>query len=226
MGRTADGTFNDLRCPLMGSAGTRFGRNVPLPETFPDTANLMTPNPRIISQRLFTRTTFQPVEILNVMAAAWIQFQTHDWFVHRKGLAANSYEIPLDAADPWPEHPMRVPKTPVDPQKRPDPTRPPAYVNDNSHWWDGSQIYGITLEVQQTLRTGTAGKLKCGADGRLLYLANIGAQNIVLIEPRLLDVVLRRRAENVGSRNSDAVVPWQDALDAKAPVSAHGRTER
>ncbi len=168
MGRTPDGTFNDLRCPLMGSTGTRFGRNVPLSETFPDTANLMTPNPRTISQRLFTRTTFQPVPILNVMAASWIQFQTHDWFVHRKGLAANSYEIPLDAADPWPEHPMRVPKTPVDPQKRPDPTRPPAYVNDNSHWWDGSQIYGSTLEVQQTLRTGTAGKLKCGADGRLL----------------------------------------------------------
>ncbi len=28
--RTADGTFNDLDDPRMGSAGTRFGRNVPL----------------------------------------------------------------------------------------------------------------------------------------------------------------------------------------------------
>ncbi len=28
--RTPDGTFNDLKCPFMGSAGTRFGRNVPL----------------------------------------------------------------------------------------------------------------------------------------------------------------------------------------------------
>jgi len=28
--RTADGTYNDLNDPRMGSAGTRFGRNVPL----------------------------------------------------------------------------------------------------------------------------------------------------------------------------------------------------
>ena len=27
-GRTIDGTFNDLEMPAMGSAGTRFGRNV------------------------------------------------------------------------------------------------------------------------------------------------------------------------------------------------------
>ena len=36
----------------MGSAGMRFGRNVPLSETFPDTANLMTPNPRRVSLEL------------------------------------------------------------------------------------------------------------------------------------------------------------------------------
>ena len=28
--RTGDGTYNDLKCPRMGSAGIRFGRNVPL----------------------------------------------------------------------------------------------------------------------------------------------------------------------------------------------------
>src|SRR5579884_413891 len=28
--RTADGTYNDLKHPAMGSVGTRFGRNVPL----------------------------------------------------------------------------------------------------------------------------------------------------------------------------------------------------
>jgi hypothetical protein len=31
--RTNDGTCNDLRCPRTGSAGVRFGRNVPLEET-------------------------------------------------------------------------------------------------------------------------------------------------------------------------------------------------
>ncbi len=46
----------------MGSAGVRFGRNVPLTETFPDTANLMNPNPRTVSLELLTRTTFQPAD--------------------------------------------------------------------------------------------------------------------------------------------------------------------
>jgi hypothetical protein len=31
--RTADGTYNDLGSPAMGSAGSRFGRNVPLDRT-------------------------------------------------------------------------------------------------------------------------------------------------------------------------------------------------
>jgi hypothetical protein len=165
--RTSDGTFNDLSCPMMGAAGTRFGRNAPLKDTFPDTKNLLTPNPRTVSQELFTRTTFQPVPFLNVLAAAWIQFQTHDWFVHKKGDPADSYEIPLADSDPWPEHPMRLPKTPVDPAK-PGSKRPPAYVNENSHWWDGSQIYGSTRDLQKTLRTGVDGKIKVGDDGRLL----------------------------------------------------------
>src|SRR6266446_2640848 len=34
--RTWDGTYNDLADPLMGSTGTRFGRNVPLEHTFPE----------------------------------------------------------------------------------------------------------------------------------------------------------------------------------------------
>ena len=49
--RTSDGTYNDLSCPRMGSAGMRFGRNVPLSETFPDTANMMNPSPRRVSLR-------------------------------------------------------------------------------------------------------------------------------------------------------------------------------
>ena len=93
--RTNDGTYNDLQCPRMGSAGTRFGRNVPLNETFPDTANLLTPSPRTVSLELLTRTRFQPASILNVLAAAWIQFQVHDWFMHRKGIWTNTHDIPL-----------------------------------------------------------------------------------------------------------------------------------
>jgi hypothetical protein len=165
--RTSDGTFNDLSCPMMGSRGTRFGRNVPLSETVPDTANLLNPNPRTISRELFTRTTFQPATIVNVLAAAWIQFQVHDWFVHAKASPSDTHDIPLAPEDEWPERPMRVRRTPADPPKVAGSTRPPAYANENSHWWDGSQIYGSTAQVQAAVRTGRDGKIRVGADGRL-----------------------------------------------------------
>jgi hypothetical protein len=165
--RTNDGTWNDVGCPRMGSAGMRFGRNVPLAEAFPDTANLMTPNPRTVSRELLTRTSFQPAEIVNVLAAAWIQFQVHDWFMHRKGSWSRTHDIAIREGDPWHERPMRVPVTPADPPKVAGSTRPPAYTNDNSHWWDGSQVYGSTTAIQASVRAGHDGKVLVGADGRL-----------------------------------------------------------
>jgi hypothetical protein len=166
-GRTNDGSFNDLSCPFMGKTGTRFGRNTPLPDTFPDTANLMIPSPRAVSLELFTRTSFEPVPFLNVLAAAWIQFQVHDWFVHQKGSWDNTHIIPVAAGDGWHERPMRVPITPVDPPKVAGSSRPPAYINENSHWWDGSHVYGSTAATQKTVRTGQDGKIRVAADGRL-----------------------------------------------------------
>ena len=124
--RTSDGTYNDLKCPRMGSAGMRFGRNVPLSEAFPDTKNLLTPSPRQVSLELLTRTVFQPATILNQIAAAWIQFMVHDWFVHKKGSWEHTHDIPLADGDPWHERTMRVPKTPADPPKVPNSQRPPA----------------------------------------------------------------------------------------------------
>lgn len=165
--RTNDGTYNDLTCPRMGSAGTRFGRNVPLDETFPDLPNLLTPNPRTVSLELLTRTTFQPAEIVNVLAAAWIQFQVHDWFMHKKGAWSHTHKIPLADADSWPDRPMQVPVTPPDPSKVEGSTHPPAYANENSHWWDGSQVYGSTTAIQATVRAGRDGKVILGTDGRL-----------------------------------------------------------
>jgi hypothetical protein len=167
-GRTSDGSYNDLSCPFMGKSGTRFGRNTPLADTFPDTANLMNPSPRAVSLELFTRTKFEGVPFLNVLAAAWIQFQVHDWFAHQKGSWDYTHSVPLPAGDTWHERPMRVPITPVDPPKVAGSTRAPAYVNDNSHWWDGSQVYGSTTAAQAAIRTNQGGKIKVGSDGRLL----------------------------------------------------------
>jgi hypothetical protein len=166
-GRTIDGSYNDLTCPFMGKAGTRFGRNTPLADTVPDTANLMNPSPRTVSLELFTRTQFQPVPFLNVLAAAWIQFEVHDWFVHQRGSWDKAHSVPLPAGDNWHERPMRIPITPADPPKLAGSTRPPAYINESSHWWDGSQVYGSDATAQKNIRTGQDGKIKVGADGRL-----------------------------------------------------------
>src|SRR4051812_33427185 len=81
--RTYDGAANDPLRPEMGRAGSAFGRNHPLGLTVPEVLpRLMTPNPRRVSLELLNRETFKPATTLNVLAAAWIQFQNHDWFSH------------------------------------------------------------------------------------------------------------------------------------------------
>lgn len=167
--RTPDGSYNDLKFPRMGMTGTRFGRNFPLKEVFPDKAKLMTPSPRLVSQELMTRHQFQGVPFLNLLAASWIQFQVHDWFAHRvDDAAANWHEIPLPAGDSWPGGKMRVAPTQVDPSYNPASGKPPVYQNHNSHWWDGSQVYGSDGPSMARLRTGVDGKLKLEANGLLM----------------------------------------------------------
>ncbi len=162
--RTLDGTFNDLNDPLMGSLGSRFGRNVPLTYTFREPVDAMLdPSPRLVSRRLLTREEFQPATTLNVLAAAWIQFEVHDWFSHGKPEEKDPWEIPLEDDDPWAEKPMRVPRTHPDPST--DPDQPPTYVTDDTHWWDGSQIYGRDPAFADALRSGEHGKLKLDETG-------------------------------------------------------------
>ena len=163
--RTSDGTYNDLKCPRMGSAGMRFGRNVPLSDAFPDAANLLTPSPRRVSLELLTRTTFQPATILNVIAAAWIQFMVHDWFVHKRS-KTDFLDIPTAPDDDWGAPSVRVPASVPEPAPAGS-TRPPAYSNLNSHWWDASQIYGCDRETAAKLRTNSHGKLRIEPTGLL-----------------------------------------------------------
>jgi Animal haem peroxidase len=74
----------------MRAIGARFGRNFPLDRVHPDSKHLMNPSPRTVSRRLLTREVFQPVEGLNLLAAARIQFQVHDWFAHKAGRSISS----------------------------------------------------------------------------------------------------------------------------------------
>lgn len=162
--RTSDGSFNDLKNPAMGSAGTRFGRNFPrscLPDqsTITD-ASILHPNPREVSRKLLTRDRFRSAKSLNLLAAAWIQFQVHDWVNHERS-KQEYIEIPLEPDDRWPHgRVMRVARTEMDPTRSKDSSGPPTFISYESHWWDGSQIYGSTPERQQQLRSGFSGRLK------------------------------------------------------------------
>jgi hypothetical protein len=138
---------------------------VPLSEAHPDPQPmLLTPSPRRVSRELLARRKLIEAPTLNFLAAAWIQFETHDWFNHGNPLTDQTIDIPLADGDPWAAThgcPMRIRRT------RPDPTRdymserrdssgrllyPPSYANAESHWWDGSQIYGSNHETTAKLR--------------------------------------------------------------------------
>jgi hypothetical protein len=175
--RTADGTFNDLAQPLMGSAGTRFGRNVPLEYTYPDEQAILVPNPRAISLELLTRKSFQPATTLNLVAASWLQFMIRDWLSHGNGDGDKPWEVPLPAGDTWPEPAVRIPRTMADPTRQPSEANlPPTHINTETHWWDGSQIYGSNKQVQDMVRSGEGGKLKVDSNG--LPAIHSGALNL------------------------------------------------
>lgn len=133
--RTADGAFNHLKEPSIGRTGMRFGRNFSHNHVYPDDTSLMDPNPSEISSKLLARQTFIPATSLNLLAAAWIQFQVNGWVNHMRGVKED-YEV--DITDEFPT----------------------AFVSTVSHWWDQSQIYGSDEERQRSLRTGEKGKLR------------------------------------------------------------------
>ena len=160
--RMAEGTFNDLRDPRMGSANTRFGRNIPNQFTWPDPEpQIMNPNPRVVSRELLTRDSFVPATSLNMFAAAWIQFMTRDWFSHGSGDKNNMWQVPLPAGDDFPQNPMLIPKTIADPTRPPgDLSDPPTHINLQTAWWDASQIYPTNQQLESTVRTGSGGKIR------------------------------------------------------------------
>jgi hypothetical protein len=164
--RTLDGTYNDLKQPLMGSTGSRFGRNIPVAVAIPETPpRLMTPSPRQVSRELLTRDRFLPATTLNVLAAAWVQFEVHDWLSHGRNDFERPWEVATADDDDWPERPMRIPATQMDPTYRADEGQPRTFQTAESHWWDASQIYGGVPAFASKARSGEDGKLRIGEDG-------------------------------------------------------------
>jgi hypothetical protein len=224
--RTADGSWNNLTDPKEGAAGTRFLRNVDLSVTCPD-PRMLTPNPREISRQLLSRLDdsdgrpiMKPVVFLNLLAASWIQFMTHDWINH---------------GDTYPDHFIRVPLLPDDPARdryqktelaigatQPDPTRGPqaeractSSINEVTHWWDGSQIYGSDQATQNRLRSGDQGKLKLSDDGllpveRATKVEDAGFRRNWWIGLTMLHTLFAREHNAICDMLYDAYPAWDD----------------
>ena len=174
--REEDGQWNNLTKPTMGNAsfnpndpsdspdytlsnpGARFGRNIPLTEVDPTrNGDLLDPSPRLVSNQLLGRAKksdgtddFTPATILNLLAAAWIQFQTHNWFNHGtpRPIDDDPFDVPIPPGDSWPAGKMLVRRTRADPTRKPnDHAGPTTFTNAEPHWWDSSQIYGTTPQA-------------------------------------------------------------------------------
>jgi hypothetical protein len=134
LARTTDGSGVHPTRPRIGATGTRFGRNAPvLPEA--DLAR-STPAPEVVSEALLARREFKPAASLNLLAAAWLQFEVHDWFAHQ---VQDGAEGPLGLA------PLR--RDPDSPQ------RLPIFLSDQTHWWDASQLYGANPRFAAAIRS-------------------------------------------------------------------------
>ncbi|GAA2827309.1 hypothetical protein HD593_010699 [Nonomuraea rubra] len=101
-----------------------------------------------------------------MLAAAWIQFQNHDWFSHGDNHLTDPIEVPIADGDHWYEPAMRVRRSRPDPTPHTAPGAPPTYENTVTHWWDGSQLYGSPERHCRSLRTGEGGTMIL-QDGRL-----------------------------------------------------------
>jgi hypothetical protein len=138
--RTLDGTANDPVDQDMGAVGTPFGRNTP------PLADTNGPPALDVSDALLTRDEFFPAETLNLLAAAWVQFEVHDWFVHTTTDYDPEYVEGLSGdavAEPKP--------LVTDPESDPD---HPPFVSDQTHWWDASQLYGARPDFANAMREG------------------------------------------------------------------------
>ena len=148
----------------MGALGSRFGRNVPArAHVRASPTTLLEPNPRLISRELLTRDEFQPATTLNLLAAAWIQFEVHDWFSHGKNEPENPWESRSPTTTRGPS--TRCGSRARGPIRAPSPAGPPTYVTDDTHWWDGSQIYGSDPEFADGA-PDAASSASCGSTSR------------------------------------------------------------
>jgi hypothetical protein len=177
----------------MGSKGTRFGRNTKTHEANKASRqNIMEPNPFKVSQKLFNRKDgkMKAAEVVNLLAAAWLQSMNHDWFSHGKNSKKRHHEVPAHGGHKhkhFQKGTIKVPHTMSEnPHQSKLDNKGYDYTSRNTvtHWWDASQIYGSDEATIKKVRTkynadGSStntlmpyGKIAVDEDNKRLYYDN------------------------------------------------------
>jgi hypothetical protein len=135
---------------------------------------------------------YQKAPFFNVIAAYWIQFMTHDWFSHMED-GHNNTQAPYmsvgcslsaeEAAKLGCRPDDKVDTAYVLQDSPPDKFKvgekeyltraPKTYANNNTAWWDASQIYGFDDESQKRVKRDSKdpAKLAMDASGYLPVLS-------------------------------------------------------
>ena len=165
--------------PRVGDNEQKFGRNISkdiVNEALKNYGVNVGPNPQLISEKLLMRKsgTIRPAPPVNILIAAWLQAQNHDWFSHGKNqdLKKSPIEIAGHSGASATVHgdrefaqaqdfrqKMLIPKTAVEtPEQKARPQDENTGYNYTSrnhltHWWDASQIYGNNQATINKVRT-------------------------------------------------------------------------
>ena len=188
----------------------------------PTRTRLLEPNPRTVSRRLMTRDELLP-------ATARQRVDRCVAAVHDPRLVQARHQPgrqPVDA--------RRSNRTTTGPSRRcwctgrrrtrpprPTATCPPTYINVNTHWWDGSQIYGNSADgagvpARTRRRPAAAGRRPSADPRRPGAQPDAGAR--LLARPRHDADALRARAQQ---RLRDAREAPTPAGTTRACSSAH-----
>ena len=232
--RTADGSWNDLRPdadgridPLVGAAYTRFFRNLGDDRGLAGVHPRKDPATNPVSVREVARRMLAAkgprVEYpyLNLWAAAWIQFQNNDWISHGSNDAGVVDHVPLAGDDPlraFGVDALTVRRTCADPTRRPEDEAaglPPTFLNEVTHWWDGSQIYGSDWKTQHGLRAFERGHLALTDDGLLPVHEETGAESTGFMRNwwvglGLLHTLFAREHNAIADMLATAYPTWDD----------------
>ncbi len=166
--RTVDGSWNNLKYPEMGKAGSPLGRYVPASAAIPQDV-YREPSVLRISDRLLKQKQFIPAATsngtINTLAFAWVNFFVHDFYsrgTEFSRTAAEQYKLPVGDGTF-----VYMSKLPIDPGGPEGSHR--SWV---THWFDGSQVYGSdeawAKQLRTTTTTGALGaKLRVCEDGLL-----------------------------------------------------------